>query len=197
MVSGDYRELPLGELFERTAEAETPAPGGGSIAALTAGMAAALVAMVARSSRGSWTDAGVVAAQAIELAGRCPALARGDADAWEQVFAAMQEVNVGRDGTDGVELADLLRISADLPVTIAEIGADVAVLAALAARLGDGNLRADATSAAVLAQAATRVAAHLVTVNLAMRDGDERLARVSSAEWRAGQAVAEALAAGP
>src|SRR5262245_54559855 len=55
-VDGDYRVLPFGELMDWTAAA-TPAPGGGSIAALTIGLSASLVAMVARSSRDSWPDA--------------------------------------------------------------------------------------------------------------------------------------------
>jgi len=201
-VDGEYAQIAVADLLERTA-AETPAPGGGSIAALTIGLAAALVAMVARSSRGSWGDAAGVAAQAIELAERCPRLAHDDARAWEAAFATLRSaVEKGEDESDApgdergdFQLGTLLASSADLPVVIAETGADVAVLAALAARLGEGALRADAAAAAILAQAGTRVGAHLVSVNLGTREGDERMRRAETAEWRAGQAAAEALAA--
>ena len=88
-VNGDYAAVPIGELMERVA-APTPSPGGGSLAALSIGLAASLVAMVARSSRDSWPDAAGVAAQALELAARCPALAGDDADVWEQAFAELR-----------------------------------------------------------------------------------------------------------
>jgi formiminotetrahydrofolate cyclodeaminase len=45
-----YLELPLGEFLQRLS-ADTPAPGGGSAAALTVTFAAGLVTMVARHSR--------------------------------------------------------------------------------------------------------------------------------------------------
>jgi formiminotetrahydrofolate cyclodeaminase len=203
-VDGEYAQIAVADLLERTA-AETPAPGGGSIAALTIGLAAALVAMVARSSRGTWGDAAGVAAQAIELAERCPRLAHDDARAWEAAFATLRsaveksdeepEPDAPADERGDFQLGALLASSADLPVVIAETGADVAVLAALAAKLGDGALRADAAAAATLAHAGTRVGAHLVSVNLGTREGDERTRRAEAAEWRAGQAAAEALSA--
>ena len=98
-------------------------------------------------------------------------------------------------GVDGT-LSDALFTSADLPLAIAETGADVTALAGLAARLGDGALRADAVSAARLAHAGTQVALHLVTVNLGTREGDERSRRCGAIQWRADQALAEALDTG-
>jgi hypothetical protein len=62
-------------------------------------------------------------------------------------------------------------------------GADVAVLAARAAKLGEGQ------------HAGTRVAVHLVVVKLAPQDDDEGSRLAAGAERRAGEAVAEALAA--
>ena len=122
--------------------------GGGPTAARVIGLAAEIVATVARASRGTWADAPGVAAQSVEL-----------------------------------------------PIRIAETGADVAELAALAARFGEGMFRADAVSAALLAHAGVRVARHLVGVNLGTREGDERTTRAASAEWRAEQSVAQAFGA--
>jgi formiminotetrahydrofolate cyclodeaminase len=168
--------------------------GGGSVAAHTIGLAAELVAMVARSSRASWPEAAGIAAQAVELAERCPALARDDVRVWQAAIARLGSVVEDGDERRDAELRDLLERSAELPVAIAETGADVAVLAARAAKLGEGLFRADAVSAALLAHAGVRVAAHLIMVNLGTRAGDERSRLAAGAEWRAGQAAAEALA---
>jgi formiminotetrahydrofolate cyclodeaminase len=153
--------------------------------------------MVARSSRDSWPEAGGVAAQALELAARCPGLARDDAVVWSEAFeelrAAAETEGAGPNG----DLHELLDRSAALPLEIAEVGADVAVLASIAARLGDGSLRADAASAAVLAHSGTRIAAHLVACNLGVTEGDDRKERAATAERRAGRAMSDALAAGP
>jgi formiminotetrahydrofolate cyclodeaminase len=182
--------------MERVA-APTPSPGGGSLAALSVGLAASLVAMVARSSHDSWPDAAGVAAQALELAGRCPDLARDDAVVWEEAFEELR-VASENDGAGGNgKLPALLDLSAALPLEIAEVGADVAILAALAAKLGDGSLRADAASAAVLAYSGAQVGAHLVACNLGVPEGDERRERAETAERRARMAMADALAAGP
>jgi formiminotetrahydrofolate cyclodeaminase len=169
--------------------------GGGPTAARTIGLAAEIVATVARASHDSWADAPGVAAQAVELAERCPELADEDERAWHAALdgldRAVEEANGDRDD----ELRQLLADSVELPVRIAEVGADVTELAAAAARLGDGRFRADAVSAALLAHAGVRVARHLVEINLGTKDGDVRSTRVSSAEWRADQAVGRALAA--
>lgn len=175
--------------------AATPAPGGGSIAALTIGLAASLVAMVARSSRDSWPEAPGISAQALELAERCPRLARDDARAWEEAFERLQAAVDAPADSDG-RLSDVLSTSADLPLRIAETGADVTALAALAARLGDGALRADAVSAAMLAHAGTQVAVHLIGVNLGTVEGDARSRRAAAVEWRCGQSLNDALGSG-
>jgi methenyltetrahydrofolate cyclohydrolase len=169
--------------------------GGGPTAARTIGLAAEIVATVARASRGSWADAPGVAAQAVELAERCPQLADDDERAWHAALDALERAVEDSDADRDEDLRDLLAESVELPIRIAEIGADVAELAAVAARLGDGKFRSDAVSASLLAQAGVRVARHLVDVNLGTRDGDDRSRRASSAEWRAEQSVAQALAA--
>jgi formiminotetrahydrofolate cyclodeaminase len=169
--------------------------GGGPTAARVIGLAAEIVATVARASRGSWTEAPGIAAQAVELADRCPLLADDDERAWHAALDALDRAVDEANGDRDEELRDLLAESVELPVQIAETGADVTELAAITARLGDGAFRADAVSAALLAHAGVRVARHLVDVNLGTREGDERSTRASSAEWRAEQAVAQVLRA--
>ena len=59
----------------------------------------------------------------------------------------------------------------------AEAALDVATLAAELAERGNPNLRGDAATAALLAEAAVRATANLVEINLGTREGDERLKR--------------------
>jgi arylsulfatase A-like enzyme len=70
------------------AAAEEPTPGGGSVAAVTAALAAGLVAMSARTAEG-WSEAGGVAAQATTLRQRLEELAPANDDAYRRALAAL------------------------------------------------------------------------------------------------------------
>jgi formiminotetrahydrofolate cyclodeaminase len=189
-VADDYLDLRLGDFLDLSAS--EPAPGAGSAAAVTIALAASLVTKVARASRDSWADAAGVAAQACELQQRCPTLARDDADAWREALEALGSSSGAMEG----ELARRLDRAADLPLAIAETGADVAGLALLAAERGEASLRGEAVAAAVLAEAGVRAAAHLVVINLKAGADDERLARAGRAERAAAAAVSAALEKG-
>jgi formiminotetrahydrofolate cyclodeaminase len=82
-----------------------------------------------------------------------------------------------------------------VPLTIAETAADVAGLAALAAREGADHVRADAWAAATLAEASSAAAARLVHVNLATRPDDELSTRADLAARAAAAARPAALEA--
>jgi formiminotetrahydrofolate cyclodeaminase len=175
------------------------APGGGSAAALTVAFAAGLVAMVARSSRDTWDEAAGIAAQALALQDRVAPLAETDAKAWDEALAALDAAATGSEDEDAPtrdrRLERRLERAAAIPLEIAEIGADVAELAVEVGRLGDAAYRADAAAAAALAAGGARAAAHLVEVNLAVRPGDERLARARASEQAAAEAADRLLAA--
>jgi formiminotetrahydrofolate cyclodeaminase len=68
-----------------------------------------------------------------------------------------------------------------VPLRIAEAAADVVTLAESISALAAPGERGDVTGAALLAAGATRAAAHLVTINLTARPGDERDARARAA----------------
>lgn len=191
MGEENYLELRLDDLLARIAAGER-APGGGSAAAVTVALAAGLVAMVARCSRGTWTDANGVAAQALAIQERVAPLAGSDAVAWDDVLDALRRAG---DGTDkDFELERKLEHAAAIPLEIAQLGADTAALAALAGERGDGAYRADAAAAAALAAGGARAAAHLVEVNLGVREGDERLKRARASQEAAAEAVERLLA---
>jgi formiminotetrahydrofolate cyclodeaminase len=163
--------------FCDTVAAATPAPGGGSVAAIVGGFAAALAAMVARFSTEEWEAAPGAVAQAETLRARLLPLADEDARAYESVLVALRlPEELEREARDAA-IGEALSRAADVPLTIAETALDVSTLAAELAERGNPNLRGDAATAALLAEAAVRATANLVEINLAMREDDERIAR--------------------
>jgi formiminotetrahydrofolate cyclodeaminase len=190
MQVDEYLDLRLGDFLERLGTGK-PAPGGGSASALTVAFAAGLVAMVARRSEG-WEESAGIAAQALALQARAAPLALADAHVWGEALEALAAAREDTRTQNG-ELEAKLDLSTTVPLRIAETAADTASLAALAAELGDGTFRADAAAAAVLAAAGARAAAHLVAVNLPVREGDQRLARARRSEQVAADAAARAL----
>ena len=77
-------------------------------------------------------------------------------------------------------------------LALADAAADIAELAALAADRSDPLVRADAASAALLAETAVRVTGALIRVNLTVTPRDERLQRLELAERAAAEAAKRA-----
>jgi formiminotetrahydrofolate cyclodeaminase len=151
--------------------------------------------MVARCSRGSWSGAPGVAAQALAIQERAAPLVHADAEAWDEAVAALRAAGRGEGDSArrDFELEQRLERAAAIPLQIAELGADAAALAALAGEHCDGAYRADAAAAAALATGGARAAAHLVQVNLGVREEDERLVRALSSVEAASDATARLL----
>ena len=84
--------------------------------------------------------------------------------------------------------------AAAVPLEIAAAAAKVADLAAALAENGNPNLKDDAVSAALFAEAAARATANLVAANLG-RDDDERVIQARRHAVDASGAAEEALAA--
>ena len=160
-----------------------PDAGAGAAAASVVGLGAGLIEAVARGSGDRWEEAGGAIAQAAALGRRASRLAAENAEAHSSAVAALAASASGRAGVEqqiaDIRLGDALARAADLPLRIADVAADVAALAATAAERGDPAARPDAVGAGLLASAAASTAAHLVEVNLAMRPGDERIARAA------------------
>jgi formiminotetrahydrofolate cyclodeaminase len=114
-------------------------------------------------------------------------LAEADAEAYTAVIEAR--------GTPTYDEA--LSRAADVPLATAQAAADVGELAAELATNGNPNLRGDAATAALLAEAGARAAANLVEINLVEKDGEERIARAHDLASSAGAAARRALAPPP
>ena len=158
--------------------ARTPAPGGGGAAAVTAALAAGLVAMAARFSVSQLPGASDLATRADELRRRVADLADLDARAYQAVLDARRRPgNARREALLGAAL---------VPLEVSEIGAQVAQMALQVAEAGNPNLRGDAVTGALLAAASARSAACLVDINVGLGGLEPGLSQ------RAAQAVADA-----
>ncbi|TML10982.1 MAG: cyclodeaminase/cyclohydrolase family protein [Actinobacteria bacterium] len=177
----------VGDLLDAFAE-PTPAPAGGSAAALAVSMGAALLSMAARISIDHWAEAGSVAAQAEALRLRTAPLAQADAEAYAEVL------RLRRERAGDAELGRAFDHAAEVPLRIAEAGADVAELAAYAAPRVKPSVEGDTAAAAVLAHAGAVIAAQLVAINLATSEGDERIRRAEELAAAAADAAGRAVA---
>ena len=172
----NYAELPLGRFMDMVASRE-PAPGGGASAAVAVALAAALTAMAARFSADHLADAETIADRAEELRNRVMPLAQADAAAYGRVLDAYRTPR--DDEKRRRRIREALSEAADVPLSIAEVGVEVAGNAARLVEEGNPNLRGDAVTAAALAKAGVRAAATLVEINVSAGGADDdRLSRV-------------------
>ncbi len=147
-------DTTLSKLLEQIA-ARTPAPGGGTAAAVAGATAAALVEMAARNE---------LRGRAAELRVLLLELAERDIYSYGPVLKAH--------GPE--ERAHALVGAAEAPAAIASAAAEVAELAAaVSAERGNDLLAGDIGVAAVLAEAAARSAAALAELNLRDAAGEQ------------------------
>jgi methenyltetrahydrofolate cyclohydrolase len=185
----------LEQLLDDVAAA-TPAPGGGCVAAWTCAFAASLVEMAAAftSGRGDLDDRHArmdeIASRARSLRAAALELGERELHSYEPVLAALQLPH--EDPTRAQRLEAALSCAADAPLAIARAAAELAELALEAADSGAPHLRGDALAGALLADAACSAAAQLVTINLAGRPGDPRLATIADLTQRTEQVRAAA-----
>jgi formiminotetrahydrofolate cyclodeaminase len=173
----DYLDVSLGEFLDLVAS-DAPAPGGGSVAAIAVALAAGLSGMAARLSADRLADAPELADRADASRRRVAPLAAADAESYGSVLAAYREPDPE---TRKARARDALSGAAEVPLAVAEIGNDVAGVAARLAEEGNPNLRGDALAAVFLAGAGVRAASALVGINLSSANVDDgRLRRANS-----------------
>jgi formiminotetrahydrofolate cyclodeaminase len=177
-------DLTVRELLDAVA-ARTPAPGGGGVCALAAGLAAGLAGMAARFGDG---EAGE---RADALRAEAAPLADADAAAYEAFLAATR---LPRDDPGRAEaIAATRRETIAVPAQIVEIAGAVAELAAGLARSGNRNLHGDATAAVHMAAAAATAAAELLAANVSADIGAAELDRARAVGTAARRLAAEAV----
>jgi methenyltetrahydrofolate cyclohydrolase len=192
VAESGYLDLSLAEYLDQVAAA-TAAPGAGAVAATTVALAAGLAAMAAGLSRRQLAEAEELAGRMRGLQEQVKPLAQADADAYTGVLSAQ---SLPRDDPErSVAVQGALSRAADVPLEIAEVGVAVLDAAADVARRGNPNLRGDALTACLLAQAGVRAAAALVQLNLS-DDRDPRRERAAKLADAARAASLPPIAAG-
>jgi glutamate formiminotransferase/formiminotetrahydrofolate cyclodeaminase len=153
---------------------ESPAPGGGSVAALMGSLGAALATMVAnltvgkKGYEGAWAELAGMAERGQALKDQLARAVDEDTDAFNRVLEAMrlpkgtpaQEAERSR----AIEAAN--KAAADVPLQTARLCLEAIGLADLAAQKGNRNSASDAGVAALAARAGVEGAALNVRINL-------------------------------
>jgi formiminotetrahydrofolate cyclodeaminase len=171
--ASEYLDLPLGEFLERVAS-DRPAPGGGSVAAVAVALAAALSSMAARLSTDQMERARELADRADASRRRVAPLAVTDAESYGRVLDALRRQDDPERREERIK--DALSEAADVPLAVAEVGNEVAGIAARLVEEGNPNLEGDAMTAVLLADAGVRAAAALTGINLSAANvEDDRL----------------------
>ena len=165
------------EDFLEAVAAKTPAPGGGTSAAVTTALAAALVEMSA-----ALASAGESAERASALRAEALRLAEEELTSYAPVLEARTEA-------DRVTALDA---ASEPPAQIAELAAEVAELGASVAESASEAVRGDALTGVTLAEAAASAAARLVAINVGSGPVFER---AQEAERRAVSVSARVLRA--
>ena len=175
----------LGGFVASVAE-PTPAPGGGTVAALAGALGAALAQMVAGLTIGKKKYAAVesemkeIALQASALVNELTSLMQRDADSYTAVMTAYKlpgdnEADVAiKQNT----ITSALLGAAEVPLETARACVRVLELAAAVAARGNTNAVSDAGVAALLADAACRGAVYNVRINVSALEDKSKGARL-------------------
>ena len=175
-------EIGLADFVAETAS-NAPTPGGGSVAALAGALAAALAQMVAGLTAGRKKYAAVdedarrVLAEAALLRQQLTTAIAEDAAAFEQVMAAWRDRSADEMAqAAAVEQATIT--AGEVPLRVARLSRDAAILAAGMAAAGNVNAVSDGAAGAIMAHAAVQAAALNVKINgVGLRD------RALAAAW--------------
>ncbi len=174
------------EQFHDELASASPAPGGGSAAAMAGALGAALVAMVARLTIGrkNYQD---VNAEFENLLPRADALRAEllqlmvhDADAYRRVMDAYQlpkDTDAAKTArADAIQSA--LQHAANVPLRVAQACAEILEMAQRAAARGNKNAASDAGAGALMAEAGLRAALLNVEINLGLIQDERFVARL-------------------
>jgi len=162
------------ERFVDEVSSNSPAPGGGSVAALAGSLGAALAAMVANLTVGkagyetAWKSSSALAERAQALKASLLRAVDDDTKAFDDVLTAMR-LPKGTDAEKGARSAAIAAAyekATSVPLATARLCLEAIVLAEEAARTGNRNSASDAGVGALLAKAGLESAILNVRINL-------------------------------
>jgi len=168
-----FSDKTLQVFLDEVASAE-PAPGGGSVAALSGALGASLVAMVCRLTIGK-KGYEAVSAEMQTILPRAEALQRelrdlmqADTDAYARVMDAykLPKQTDAEKAARTRAIQNALKHASDIPLRVAELCAQVLELACPVAEKGNKNAASDGGVGALMAEAGLRGAAFNVSINL-------------------------------
>jgi formiminotetrahydrofolate cyclodeaminase len=192
MTGTSYLAQELGDFIDLVASREA-APGGGAVAAVTISLAAGLVGMAARLSERQIPGSASLVTEAQRVRRRSERLADEDAAAYRRVLAAYSAARSDATPNAREDIAAALDGAARVPLEMASLAAETAVLGVRLALEGNPRLRGDATTAVLLAEAAARSAAHLVRLDVDEGDGDPALVRQAGRHVQTASVAAASL----
>ncbi len=151
-----------------------PAPGGGSVAALSGALGAALLSMVCNLTLGKkkyalvQDDISELVAQSEELRQRLTDLLEADVQAYTGVSRAykMPRQTAEEKAARSAAIQEALKAATQAPMQVAEACVEVLDLCTPAAEKGNVNAVSDAGVAALMAEAGLRSAALNVIINI-------------------------------
>jgi methenyltetrahydrofolate cyclohydrolase len=166
-------KMPL-DLFTRELSGDSPAPGGGSVAALAGGLAGALCAMVSRLTLGrdKYKDAAeemqAVIYKADILSNRLLELVEEDTDAYNKVTSAfrMPKETGEEKAARSRSIQAAIKTAATTPLETLRATADLCAICRQVVEKGNQNCITDAGVAVQLIRAAAKGAAYNVRINL-------------------------------
>ncbi|MCX7838147.1 MAG: cyclodeaminase/cyclohydrolase family protein [Anaerolineae bacterium] len=195
-----FAEKSLQSFLDQVASAE-PAPGGGTVAALSGALGASLVAMVCRLTIGK-KGYEAVSAEMQTILPRAEALQReltdlmqADTDAYARVMEAygLPKTTEDERAARARAIQAALQHAADVPLRVAECCVQVLELARAVVERGNKNAISDGGVGALMAKAGLRGAVFNVLINL-NSISDETFKQDRRARANALQAQAEHLA---
>ena len=172
--------LKITEYLEKAA-AETAVPGGGSVAALNAALAAGLTEMVANLTIGKKSYE-AVAEEMNDIAGKAAALREKltaaidrDAEAYSEVMAAFKlpKATDQEKGLRSLAVQKAFKHAALVPLEVANHAVEVIDLAGRAVDSGNKNAVTDGLVAAMNARTAALAALYNAKINLSSIEDDE------------------------
>ncbi len=184
---GPLVKLTVTEFVDEVSR-DTPAPGGGSIAALAGALGSALASMVVNLSVGKsefdsqYDELCQLAEKAQAVKDELVRAVDADTDAFNEVLAGMR---MAKDTAEQVALrAKVIRAgyksAAEVPLKTAELCKEVLGLCQAAANIGNAAVMSDAGVGALMALAGVQGAVHNVRINLPHTKDDAFIARMQA-----------------